>query len=267
MARTRLSPSPRRARSALGVEEIARGFASFPGLAHRMEQVGRAGQGAVRQRFQGDQRRRRRKGAAFVPRHLLDPRRQAERGRHRAAASAVPARRQSLSDRRGERGFRGDARRRSPVRALRDARGRARRRRARRRLRARRPSRSCCFRRPAPPTTNSPISKCAATAFARSSPSASRCESLEGAPHDLESRTRPGRRLVAQRRPLAARLLRRADGGRRRDGARGEPGGRRTPRPLRPSISSIGRPSCCCRRRCCWSRPRSCRRAMSAARR
>ena len=75
----------------LGVEEIARGLrlVSRPRASHG---AGRTrGPRAVRQRFQGDQRGRRREGAAVVPRHLLDSRRQAEGGRHRAAAPAVSA--------------------------------------------------------------------------------------------------------------------------------------------------------------------------------
>ena len=107
----------------LGVEreDIARAFATFPGLAHRMEEVGRLGRGAVHQRLEGHQRRRGREGAAVVSRHPLDSRRQAEGGRRRAAQAFVSARRQGLPDRRGRRRIRADARRRSSFRALRDA--------------------------------------------------------------------------------------------------------------------------------------------------
>ena len=50
-------------RLGLAHDEIGLRMRSFPGLAHRMEQVGRARQGPVRQRQQGDQRRRGGKGA------------------------------------------------------------------------------------------------------------------------------------------------------------------------------------------------------------
>ena len=59
---------------------IAKGLKSFAGLAHRMEQVARLRQGAVRQRLQGHQRRCCRQGACKLHRHLLDHRRPAEGG-------------------------------------------------------------------------------------------------------------------------------------------------------------------------------------------
>ena len=73
---------------ALGLElpAIQKGLASFPGLAHRMQQVGPQGQRAVRQRLEGDQRRFRRQGAGELPRYFLDRRRQAEDRRHRRAS-------------------------------------------------------------------------------------------------------------------------------------------------------------------------------------
>ena len=67
-------------------EEIARGLLGFPGLPHRMEEVARLEHVAFRQRQQGDQRRRRLKGARKLYRHLLDHRRQGQGGRHRVAA-------------------------------------------------------------------------------------------------------------------------------------------------------------------------------------
>ena len=72
---------------ALGLdgETIAAGLKSFPGLAHRMEEVGQAGQGDLHQRFQGDQRRCGGPRPCLVPGHLLDRRRQAQGGRHRRA--------------------------------------------------------------------------------------------------------------------------------------------------------------------------------------
>ena len=62
--------------------DIAAGLKTFPGLPHRMEEVGRRGRVALRQRFQGDQRRRRGQGAGELPAHLLDRRRPSEGGRH-----------------------------------------------------------------------------------------------------------------------------------------------------------------------------------------
>ena len=108
----------------LGVERerIARAFETFPGLAHRMEEVGRLGRVLFINDFEGDQRRRGRKGAAVVPRYPLDSRRQAEGGRRRAAAPVVPARRQSLPDRRGRAT---NSRGRSPAPFLSSAAGRS----------------------------------------------------------------------------------------------------------------------------------------------
>ena len=129
--------------------------------------------GAVRQRLEGDQRRRGRKGAALLSRHPLDRRRQAEGGRRRAAARALPARREGLPDRRIERRIRADARRRGSFRTLRDpkrgdrsgGRGRG--------ALASEASLSSCCRRPVRPSISSPISRRAATPFARSSPNGS----------------------------------------------------------------------------------------------
>ena len=80
---------------------------SFPGLAHRMEQVGRARARALRQRLQGDQRRRRREGAGELSRRIFwivggRP----KEGGIAPLAPLFPARRQGLSDRRGERRLR-----------------------------------------------------------------------------------------------------------------------------------------------------------------
>ena len=105
-ARTPPSPSPPRARSASASSDIAERSRQLP-RPRASHGAGREDRrDAVRQRFQGDQRRRGGEGAALVPRHLLDPRRQGEGGRHRAAAAAVSARAQGLSDRRRDRRFR-----------------------------------------------------------------------------------------------------------------------------------------------------------------
>ena len=89
---------------------IVRGLKSFPGLSHRMEEVGRRG----RVLFVNDSKATNADAAAkalasFAP-DLLDRRRPAEGGRHRHAHRLLPAHRQGLSDRRGGRGFRRHAR-------------------------------------------------------------------------------------------------------------------------------------------------------------
>ena len=99
----------RRLRATLGLRATMKSRAalrSFPGLAHRMEQVGRRGKVLFVNDSQGDQRRRRGEGAAPFRRHLLDSRRQGQGGRHRAVAALVRPDRQGLSDRRGDGGFR-----------------------------------------------------------------------------------------------------------------------------------------------------------------
>ncbi len=107
---------------ALGVDlpAIQKGLASFPGLAHRMQQVGRKGNvlfvndsKATNAEFSGQ-------GAGKFQRHLLDCRRKAENGRDRKSCRIFPAHPQSLSDRRGGEGIRADAGRPG---ALRDQRG------------------------------------------------------------------------------------------------------------------------------------------------
>ncbi len=54
---------------ALGLDlpDIQKGLVSFPGLAHRMQQIGAQGQSPLRQRLQGDQCRLRRQGAGELP--------------------------------------------------------------------------------------------------------------------------------------------------------------------------------------------------------
>ena len=113
---------------ALGLDAAAiqKGLRSFPGLAHRMEQVGRKGAGAVRQRFQGDQRGFGGAGAGLLQRHVLDRRRQAEDRRHHVARRIFSAHPQGLSDRRGGGRVRPDARRQGRLRNGRHARPRGR---------------------------------------------------------------------------------------------------------------------------------------------
>ena len=88
-------------------EQVAAALATFPGLPHRLEELGRLGRHALHQRQQGHQCRQRRHGARGIRRRcLLDPGRQAQAGRHHVARIVFPARRQGLSDRRGDRGIR-----------------------------------------------------------------------------------------------------------------------------------------------------------------
>ena len=96
---------------ALGLDlpAIQNGLATFPGLAHRMQQVGRKGSVLFVNDFEGDQCGFRRQGAGVLPGHFLDRRRQAEDRRHREPRRIFPAHRQGLSDRRSRRRVRQDA--------------------------------------------------------------------------------------------------------------------------------------------------------------
>ena len=113
---------------ALGIERglVAAAIRSFPGLAHRQELVGDDRRRQVYQQFEGDQRRCSRKGAGLLRRDLLDPRRAAEGRRHNIADAVFRARAARLSDRRRDRGVRGDAWRRGAVHPMRRTRRRAR---------------------------------------------------------------------------------------------------------------------------------------------
>jgi len=99
--RMRLVLLRRRSRSVSMRRRFSKACVRFPGLAHRMEQVGRKGPVLFRQRFQGDQRGFRGPGAGLVHRHVLDRRRQTQDRRHHLAGKILPAHPQSLSDRRG----------------------------------------------------------------------------------------------------------------------------------------------------------------------
>ena len=135
-------------------------IAAFPGLAHRMEEVGRIGGIALRQRFQGHQCRRRGEGAG-----LLRPTSSGSPAACRRKAASRRWRRSSRISRgayligEAANGLRRHARRQGVAyRMLRHA-GEGGGRRAARAARtdgARR--RWCCCRRPAPPSTSSPIS-------------------------------------------------------------------------------------------------------------
>ena len=84
MRRMPLRPSPSRSGSDVDRTRSSRGLRSFPGLAHRMEEVGRKRRRALRQRFQGDQCGCDREGAVVLRRHLLDC---SAASRRRAASS------------------------------------------------------------------------------------------------------------------------------------------------------------------------------------
>ena len=84
---------PRRRQHPLGDGELSRSGASHGG--HRP-----ARPGALRQRFEGDQRRRGGEGARHLRSDLLDRRRPGEGGRHRQPRRILSAHRQGLSDRR-----------------------------------------------------------------------------------------------------------------------------------------------------------------------
>ena len=73
----------------LSPQEIEAGMASFPGLAHRMQEVGQLDGDRLHQRQQGDQCRCGRQGARLLRSHLLDRRRHRQGGRHRAAADVL----------------------------------------------------------------------------------------------------------------------------------------------------------------------------------
>ncbi len=80
---------------------IAAAIADFPGLAHRMEEVGKVGQCPLYQRFQGDECRCHGAGPGLLSRHFLDRGRQAQGRRHCRPGGIFPPHSQGLSDRRG----------------------------------------------------------------------------------------------------------------------------------------------------------------------
>ena len=163
-----------RARSLAGADPGRLALVSRAGAPHG---GGRPqGPRALRQRLQGDQRRRRRAGAGELrPTSSGSPAASAKTGGIDTAGRVLSAHPQGLSDRRGGGRLRrhagGQGRRTSsPARSTapsrwppRDAEAAASR------------SRSCCCRRPAPPSTSSAISRCAAT---RSANSSARCRGV-----------------------------------------------------------------------------------------
>ena len=86
---------------ALGLDPatIQAGLRSFPGLAHRMEQVGRLGKILLVNDFKATNADFGGAGAGLLLRYFLDRGRQAQDRRHRIAAQFLSARPQGLSDR------------------------------------------------------------------------------------------------------------------------------------------------------------------------
>ena len=147
----------------LSIAQIQKGLRSFPGLAHRMEEVGRKG----RVLFVNDSKATNADSSAQALACFSDifwiAGRQAEDRRALDAHRLLPAHPQGLSDRRGGGGICRRARRArcrtwSPARST--ARSRSPPATPRRPMS---PSRWCCSRRPAPRSTSTAISRCAAT--------------------------------------------------------------------------------------------------------
>ena len=108
--------------SGLDERAIQRGLWSFPGLAHRMEEIGHKGNvlfvndsKATNADFGGT-------GPGLLQGRVLDCRRQSEDRGYRIARAIFPAHPQGLPDRRSGARFRGDTRRRSCERGRREAR-------------------------------------------------------------------------------------------------------------------------------------------------
>ena len=140
----------------------SRACESFPGLAHRMEQVGRKG----RVLFVNDSKATNADSAAQALACFADifwiAGGKPKTGGIASLARLFPAHPQGLSDRRGGGRVRGRARGQGAPRDRRHARAGGRARGARRRGVRARPSRWCCCRRPAPRSTSTGISRCAA---------------------------------------------------------------------------------------------------------
>ena len=165
MRRTPPAPLPPASRSGSIARRSRKASRVFPGSPTACSRSGaktEIGPRAVRQRFESHQCRQRGTRAGELPRHLLDCRRLGEDRRHHEPHRILPAHRQGLSDRRSRQGVRRHARwqgratrsrtyyrpRSPPPRATR---------------KARRPrSRWCSCRLPAPVSTSTRISRCAA---------------------------------------------------------------------------------------------------------
>ena len=147
-------------------EEIARGLLSFPGLPHRMEEVARLGHVI----FVNDSKATNADAASKALASYIDIYwiigGKAKEGGIESLRAFFPLIVKAYLIGEASDDFASDAGGRRALRALRDAGSRDGARGARRGARARHRLRSCCFRRPAPHTINSPISKRAETPFA-----------------------------------------------------------------------------------------------------
>ena len=148
--------------------EVASALATFPGLPHRLEEIGRIGAHALHQRQQGNQCRQRRHRARRLHRDDIywiiggKP----EAGRHQLSLTRLfPSHRQGLSDRPGDGGVRRHAGGQGRLRALRHARRCRGRGRPRRCCQQRCRAPSCCCRRPVRPSISTAISRCSGDAF------------------------------------------------------------------------------------------------------
>ena len=204
----RTPPAPGRpaAGSACRARRSSRGLKTYPGLPHRQERVASRRQRRLRQRQQGDQRRRHGAGAVVLPRHLLDPRRPGEGGRRGAARAVVRPHPPCLPDRRGDRAVRRPARGQDRLQPLRRPASR----RSTPRTRARSASADrappwCCCRRPAPRGTSG---RATSSAAMRSAPWRAPCRARRfwGEQRDPGTARRPqrDRPMVVDRRPLVA---------------------------------------------------------------
>ncbi len=112
---------------ALGLElpVIQKGLVSFPGLAHRMQPIGRKQIAGGTILYVNDSKATNADSAAKalgeLPRHFLDRRRQAQDRRHRKSGRILAAHPQRLPDRRGRRRLRQHARGQSALRNRRPA--------------------------------------------------------------------------------------------------------------------------------------------------
>ena len=214
---------------AAGIERdaVAEGLRTFAGVPHRLERVGERDGVQLRQRLEGDQRRRRRgRPAQLRRRGPGDPRRQPQgrrlRGARPGGRRALP---RLLPDRgggaRARHGPRPGGRAAGPLRRPRDRASPAPRRTPGR-------ARRCCWPPPAPASTPSATTRSAATASASSSrPSARRARERDRRdaarrlrpPAGQEAQARggaqegaPGRVLAAADRDDVPGRLRRGDG-------------------------------------------------------
>ena len=111
--------------SGLSTDVLQNGLRSFPGLAHRMEQVGRRGNVLFVNDSKGTNADAAAHALVVLCRHLLDRRRQAETRRYHQSDRIFSAHPQGLSDRRSRRRIRRHPGRSRPARNQRHARRRS----------------------------------------------------------------------------------------------------------------------------------------------